>query len=136
MSFAVAYGVRLASGLRTRALFFRLFGCSGAVVPLLCYPSRMQPGTVTTALQLVTKASRVLTLFESDLRPPANVALKENISGLYDAFLDLKAILLRLRQENAELRDKLAGSLKIIRSPKFAKCGKRTITLSATKENV
>jgi hypothetical protein len=45
-------------------------------------------------------------------------ALKENISKLYDSLLDLKAAVIRVEEENGELRRKIAQHVE--RSPKPA----------------
>jgi len=64
----------------------------------------MELGTVKTALELMGKASKALDSVRERAKTASDTALKENISRLYDDFLDLKAIVLRLTEENAELR--------------------------------
>ena len=64
----------------------------------------MELGTVKTALELMGKASKALDSVRERAKTASDTALKENISRLYDDFLDLKAIVLRLTEENADLR--------------------------------
>jgi len=60
--------------------------------------------TIGTALDLVSKASKALDSVREQAKTSSDAMLKENISKLYDDFLDLKAIIIRLTEENTELR--------------------------------
>ena len=53
-------------------------------------------------------ASKGLDSVRERAKTASDVALKENISKLYNDFLDLKGIILRLTEENADLRQQLA----------------------------
>jgi hypothetical protein len=64
----------------------------------------MELTTVGAALELVTKASKALESVRERAKTSTDAALKENISKLYDDFLDLKAIIVRVTEENAALR--------------------------------
>jgi hypothetical protein len=64
----------------------------------------MELSSVGTALDLLGKASKALDSVRERAKTSNDAALKKNISKLYDDFLDLKAIILRLTEENAELR--------------------------------
>ena len=61
------------------------------------------------ALELIAKASKALDSLREQSKASKDAALKENISKLYDDFLDLKAAILRLTEENAELRRKVSA---------------------------
>jgi len=67
----------------------------------------MELTTVTAALEILSKASKALDSIREQSKSSKDAALKENISKLYDEFLDLKALVLRLTEDNAELRAKL-----------------------------
>lgn len=69
----------------------------------------MELTTVGAALDLVTKASKGLDAVRERAKTASDVGLKENISKLYDDFLDLKAIVLRLTEENLQLRQAIAA---------------------------
>jgi len=64
----------------------------------------MELTTVGAALELLAKASKALDSLRERAKTSHDVALKESISNLYDDFLDLKAIIVRLTEENAALR--------------------------------
>lgn len=68
----------------------------------------VQLTTVTAALEILSKASKALDSIREQSKSSKDATLKENISKLYDEFLDLKASVLRLTEDNAELRAKLA----------------------------
>jgi hypothetical protein len=69
----------------------------------------MELSTVGIALDLITKASKGLDAVRERAKTASDVGLKENISKLYDDFLDLKAIVLRLTEENLQLRQAIAA---------------------------
>ena len=62
---------------------------------------------VAAALGIIEKTSKGLNSVRERAKTSTDTALKENISNLYDDFLDLKAMVLRLTEENADLRRKL-----------------------------
>jgi hypothetical protein len=66
----------------------------------------MELSSVATALEILSKASKALDSLREQSKTSKDAALKENISKLYDDFLDLKAVIIRLTDENAELRRK------------------------------
>lgn len=68
----------------------------------------MELSTVNVALEVVGIASKALDSVREQSKTSKDAALKENISKLYDYFLDLKAAILRLTEENAALKTKLA----------------------------
>jgi len=65
--------------------------------------------TVGAALDLLSKASKALESVREQAKTSKETTLRESISYLYDDFLDLKAIILRLSEENAELRRAIAA---------------------------
>jgi hypothetical protein len=65
--------------------------------------------TITAALDLISKSSKALDSVREQAKSSHDAVLKENILGLYDHFLDLKAIVLRLTEENAALRQSMAA---------------------------
>jgi hypothetical protein len=64
----------------------------------------MELTTVTVAIDLITKASKALDWVRERAKTSNDAALKESISKLYDDFLDLKAIILRLTEETWNIR--------------------------------
>lgn len=64
----------------------------------------MELSTIKTALDLLGNASKGLESVRERAKTSNDAALKESISKLYDDFLDLKAIIVRLTEENAGLR--------------------------------
>ncbi len=64
----------------------------------------MEPGTVAAALGIVEKVSKGLNWVRERAKTSKDSDLKDSISALYDDFLDLKAVVVRLTEENAELR--------------------------------
>lgn len=69
----------------------------------------MELSTVGAALDLITKTSKGLDAVRERAKTASDVGLKENISKLFDDFLDLKAIVLRLTEENLQLRQTIAA---------------------------
>lgn len=59
---------------------------------------------VAAATQILANAQKVLDSVREQAKGSKDATLKENISKLYDNLLDLKAAVLRLQEENAELR--------------------------------
>jgi hypothetical protein len=63
----------------------------------------MELTTVGAALEIVNKAWRALEAIRERAQTSKDAALKANIGELYDEFLALKAIVVRLTDENAAL---------------------------------
>ena len=70
----------------------------------------MKFSTVGTALEIVSKAWKVLEAVRERAQTSKDAVLKDNISKLYDEFFALKSIILRLTDENAAL-----GSVLLVR---------------------
>lgn len=68
----------------------------------------MDLSTAKTALDLIGKAATGLHSIRERAKTANDIALKENVSRLYDDFLDLKAIILQLTEENFELKRRIA----------------------------
>lgn len=83
----------------------------------------MEPTSVVVAVDLIGKVSKVLNSVRERAKRSKDAALNENISGLYDDFLDLKAMVLRLTEENAELRGKLAAQAVEPQKPEIRQVG-------------
>jgi hypothetical protein len=83
----------------------------------------MELTTVGVALDLITKASKALEAVRERAKTSKDVALKENISNLYDEFLDLKAMVLRLTEENFELRRVIAEQAEKPPKPEIRQVG-------------
>jgi|SRR5271166_4378053 len=79
--------------------------------------------TVGAALDLLTKASRALDSLRERAKTSKDAELKENISNLYDHFLDLKETVLRIKEENAELRRTIAAQAEKPRKPEIQQVG-------------
>jgi len=58
-------------------------------------------------LEVLTKASEALDSLREQAKGSKDAMLKENISRLYDDFLDLKAAVIRVTEENGELKRRL-----------------------------
>jgi len=67
----------------------------------------MELTTVGAALEILGKVSKGLDSLRERAKTAKDAALKESISNFWNEFLDLKAIIVRLTEENAELRQKL-----------------------------
>lgn len=83
----------------------------------------MDLSTVKTALDLLGNASRGLESVRERAKTSNDAALKESISKLYDDFLDLKAIIVRLTEENAELREQVSQGAEKPRKPEIRQFG-------------
>lgn len=83
----------------------------------------MELTTVATAVDLIGKASKALDALRERAKTSKDAALKENISKFYDDFLDLKAIILRLTEENANLRRTLAAQAEKSPKPEIRQVG-------------
>jgi hypothetical protein len=62
---------------------------------------------VAAATQILANALKALDSLREQAKGSKDATLKENISGLYDSLLDLKAAVMRVADENAELRGKV-----------------------------
>lgn len=83
----------------------------------------MEPNSVLTALSLVEKTAKAINSARERAKTSKDTALKEIISDLYDDFLDLKAIVLRLTEENAELRRELSEQDQKPQKPEIRQVG-------------
>ena len=90
---------------------------------LACYSSLMELTTVAAAMDLIGKASKALNSLRERAKTSKDAELKENISKLYDDFLDLKAVILRLTEENAELRRTIAAHAQEPPKPEIRQVG-------------
>lgn len=79
--------------------------------------------TVGAALDLLTKASKALDSLRERAKTSKDAELKENISNLYDRFLDLKETVLRIKEENAELRRTVAAQTEKPPKPEIQQVG-------------
>ena len=64
----------------------------------------MNFSSVGTALELLSNASKALQSVREQAKTSKDAALKENISKLYDDFLDLKEVILRLKEEVDQMK--------------------------------
>jgi len=83
----------------------------------------MELSTIKTALELLGNASKGLESVRERAKTSSDAALKESISKLYDDFLDLKAIILRLTEENTELRRQISQSVEKPPMPEIRQVG-------------
>ncbi len=88
-----------------------------------CYSSLMELTTVAAAMDLIGKAWKALDSVRERAKTSKDAALKESISNLYDEFLDLKAMVLQLTEENTELRSKLAAQTEKPPKPQIRQLG-------------
>ena len=68
----------------------------------------MDLSAVSAALEVLSKASKALDSLREQAKGSKDAMLKENISRLYDDFLDLKAAIIRVTEENSELKRRLS----------------------------
>lgn len=66
--------------------------------------SLMEPTSVATALEIVGKAWKALEAVRERAQTSKDADLKSRIGELYDDFLALRSIIVRLTDENSELR--------------------------------
>lgn len=66
--------------------------------------------SVVAALEIVGKVSKALDSLRERAKTSKNADLKEDISKLWDDFLDLKVIISRITDENAELKLEITQS--------------------------
>ena len=70
----------------------------------------MDLSSVGTALDLLSKASKGLDSVRERAKVSSDADLKKSIAALYDDFLDLKSIILRLSEEIAGLKRTIADA--------------------------
>lgn len=83
----------------------------------------MELTTVAAAMDLIGKASKALDALRERAKTSKDAELKESISNLYDHFLDLKETVLRIKEENAELRRALAAQAEKPPKPQIRQVG-------------
>ena len=83
----------------------------------------MELSTIKTALDLLGNASKGLESVRERAKTSNDAALKESISRLYDNFLDLKAIIVRLTEENAGLRQQISQGVEKPLKPEIRQFG-------------
>lgn len=83
----------------------------------------MELTTVAAAMDLLAKASKALDALRERAETSKDAELKESISNLYDHFLDLKELVLRIREENAELRRTVAAQAEKPPKPEIRQFG-------------
>jgi hypothetical protein len=83
----------------------------------------MELSTIKTALDLLGNASKGLESVRERAKTSNDAALKESISKLYDDFLDLKAIIVRLTEENAGLRQQISQGVEKPLKPEIRQVG-------------
>ena len=64
----------------------------------------MAISSVGTALDIVSKTKKALDALRERAKTSKDAALKENISNLYDSFLDLREVILRLTEEVSAMK--------------------------------
>ncbi len=82
---------------------------------------------------LIGKASKALNSLRERAKTSKDAELKENISKLYDDFLDLKAVILRLTEENAELRRTIAAHAQEPPKPEIRQVGETNYYFVGTR---
>jgi hypothetical protein len=75
---------------------------------------------VAAATQILANALKALDSLREQSKGSKDSTLKENISRLYDNLLDLKAAVLRVQEENIELKSKIRE----LESPEAEPCPK------------
>ena len=83
----------------------------------------MELSTVGAALEIVARVSKGLELIRERIKASKDAALKEAIGNLYDEFLNLRAMIVRLTEQNAELRTKLAAQAEKPPKPQIRQVG-------------
>ncbi len=81
----------------------------------------MELTSVVAALEILSKASKALDSLREQSKTSKDVSLKENISKLYDDFLDLKAAILRLTKKRSMMQGSLAAGVKATGVPDKAR---------------
>jgi len=86
----------------------------------------MAISSVGTALDLISKTSKALDSVREQAKTSKDATLKANISKLYDDFLDLKAVILRLTEEVNEMKAAQQKPKMVYRDPFFYQEGDAT----------
>jgi hypothetical protein len=71
----------------------------------------MELSTVSTALELLNKARKGLEAVRERAQMSRDAALKSSVGTLYDDFNSLKSIIVRLTEENANLRQTISAGV-------------------------
>lgn len=77
---------------------------------------------IAAASQILASALKSLESLREQAKNSKDAGVKENISKLYDSFLDLKSSLLRVEEENGDLRRKVA-ELETAEKPEIRQVG-------------
>ena len=80
---------------------------------------------VTAAMQILSNALKALDSLREQAKSSKDYTLKENISNLYDTLLDMKAAVLRVEEENAELKKRIHEIEDSSQADPCPKCRKR-----------
>src|SRR5450759_1741790 len=83
----------------------------------------MELTTVAAAMELIARASKALDALRERAKTSKDTELKEGISNLYDQFLDLKETVLRIKEENTELRRTIAAQYEKPSQPEIRQVG-------------
>ena len=83
----------------------------------------MELSTIKIALDILGNASKSLESVRKRAKTSNDAALKESISNLYDDFLDLKAIIVCLTEENAGLRMQILQGIEKSTKPEIRQVG-------------
>lgn len=78
---------------------------------------------ITTAAATTDLVAKLLDSLRERAKASRNAELKENVSNVYDRFLDLKEIVVRLKEENAELRRALSAQAEKPPKPEIRQVG-------------
>jgi hypothetical protein len=85
--------------------------------------SLMSLTSVAAATGILSNAMKLLDSVREQAKGSKDLALKENISNLYNDLLDLKAAHIRIEEENAELRRQIAQATHQPPVPKIRQVG-------------
>ena len=86
---------------------------------------------VATATTILSNAMKALDSLREQAKSSKDVSLKENINKFFDSMLDLKAAVLRVAEENAELKAKIL-ELETAEGEPCPKCRKRGYQLESS----
>jgi hypothetical protein len=79
---------------------------------------------VAAATQILANSMKALDSLREQAKGSSDLTLKANISTLYDSLLDLKAAVLRVEDENAELRQAIRQQTDSSPKPKIRQVGR------------
>jgi hypothetical protein len=80
--------------------------------------------TVAAATTILANAMKALDSLREQAKGSKDAALKESISNLYDNLLDMKAAVIRVEEENSELRRTIAQQAEKLPNPEPRQVGK------------